>query len=254
MSGDLRVTLNFHPDISSHGHTVIDGLARDGVYRSQFETGTSNGGLTAHPGGERWLWEGRLFGGAYDRADLALRPKYGALNHRHDPFGGSRRFGSCHLRLKSTVLARATFCYPDSHLHPEQFGVADRMALIALADANPSGLEPLDDYVEAHVHGTISIAQDVEALVLDPSYRATAVEAVASRLGCAVEWHQGFGLSLERLDDCASYRGAAAALAVAELGRGGIVTPARIGAARRQGLDPQLAKWAWHCVARFGGG
>lgn len=252
MSGDLRVTLNFHPDVLADGLAMIDGLARDGVYRSQFETGTSNGGLTAHAGGERWLWESRLFGGAYDQADIALRPKYGALNHRNDPVGGSPRFGSCYFRLKPTVLPRTTFCYPDSHLHPEQFGVADRMALLALADANPSRLEPLDDYVEAHVHGTVSIAEDVEALVLDPSYRATAVETAASRLQCVVEWHPGFGLSLERLDDCAAYRGAAAAQAIADLGKDGTITPARIGAARGQGLDPQLAKWAWHCVARFG--
>jgi len=253
MPDSLRVTLNFHPDIATGGLSMIDGLVRDGFYRSQFETGTSNGGLSAHSGGDRWLWESRLFDAAYDQADLALRPKYGALNHRNDPVGGSRRFGSCHLRLKQAVLTRTTFCYPDSHLHPDQFGVADRMALIALAEANPSGLEPLDDYVEAHVHGTVSIPEDVEALVLDPSYRGTAVETAAARLECAIEWHQGFGLSLERLDDCASYRGAAAAQAVAELGKGGIITPSRIGAARRQGLDPQLAKWAWHCVARFGG-
>jgi len=253
MPDDLRVTLNFHPDVSTGDLAMIERLAHDGVYRSQFETGSSNGGLTAHPDGDRWLWESRLFGGAYDQAEIALRPKYGALNHRNDPFGGSRRFGSCHLRLKPAVLARATFCYPDSHLHPDQFGVADRMSLIALAEVNPSGLEPLDDYVEAHVHGTVLIARDVEAVVLDPSYRATSVETVASHLGCAVEWHQGFGLSLERLDDCVSYRGAAAGQTLTELGEGGVVTPARIGAARRQGLDPQLAKWAWHCVARFGG-
>ena len=62
---------------------------RDGVYRSQFETGTSNGGLTAHPGGNRWLWEERLFGGAYNDAPVSERPKYGALNHRRRSLGGA---------------------------------------------------------------------------------------------------------------------------------------------------------------------
>lgn len=57
----LRVTLNFHP------HFLHD-LADDGVYRSQFATGTSNGGLTARPGGDRRRWESRIFGGAYDEA------------------------------------------------------------------------------------------------------------------------------------------------------------------------------------------
>lgn len=32
---------------------MIEALAEDGVYRSQFETMTSNGGLTAYPGGAR---------------------------------------------------------------------------------------------------------------------------------------------------------------------------------------------------------
>ena len=43
----LRVTLNFHPDRLLDGRTVLRRLADEGVYRSQFETGTSNGGLTA---------------------------------------------------------------------------------------------------------------------------------------------------------------------------------------------------------------
>ena len=128
------VTLNFHPDIRIGGFSVVDALARDGVYRSQFETRTSNGGLTAHPGGDRWVWESRIFGGAYDGAAPALRPKYGALNHRLDPVGGSRRFGSCHLRLNRHVLTRTTFCYPDSHFQPQDFGIEVAGDLIALAD------------------------------------------------------------------------------------------------------------------------
>ena len=104
-----RVTLNFHPDTEASGTTTIERLARDGVYRSQFETGTSNGGMTAYPGGARWAWERRIFGAAYDSEDLSLRPKYGALNYRADAVGGSRRFGSCHLRLRPDVLARTTF-------------------------------------------------------------------------------------------------------------------------------------------------
>ena len=62
----LRVTLNFHPDRGEP--PILAALASAGVYRSQFVTGTSNGGLTAHPGGDRWRWESRIFGGAYDRA------------------------------------------------------------------------------------------------------------------------------------------------------------------------------------------
>ncbi len=185
----LPITLNFHPDTTVSGVSTIQLLAKEGVYRSQFETRTSNGGLTAHPGGDRWGWESRIFGGAYDAADPSLRPKYGALNFRADPMGGSPRFGSCHLRLRPHVLARTTFCYPDSYMQPEHFGVADRMSLIRLANENRHALDLLDDYIEAHVHGVLRVAEDVEAVVLDPSFRGTSTEDAAHALPCVVEWH-----------------------------------------------------------------
>lgn len=252
IASDIPVTLNFHPDVVLCGQTTIERLASEGVYRSQFETGTSNGGLTAYIGGSRWLWERHLFGTTYDEADWALRPKYGALNYRADPAGGSRRFGSCHLRLKPHMMGRTTFCYPDSHMQPENFGVADRMALIALADRNEQGLDPLDDYIEAHVHGLLLIAEDVEVVVLDPSYRGTPVEESAQSLPCKVEWHDGFRMFADSLADCEAYRGAEVAKTLSRLLVDNAVTPLDIGTARVGGLDPQLAKWAWHCVARFG--
>jgi hypothetical protein len=248
----LPVTLNFHPDTLVSGVTIIERLARDGLYRSQFETGTSSGGLTAYPGGDRWAWESRIFGGAYDGADPSLRPKYGALNHHADPFGGSPRFGSCHLRLHSRMLARTSFCYPDSHMRPGHFGVADRMSLIEMANENRLALDFLDDYIEAHVHGPLRMAEDVEAVVLDPCYRGTMTEDAALSLPCPVEWHAGFRLSVHRLGDCEHYRGTAAAEAISSISTGGTITPLEIGAARTAGMDYQLAKWAWHCVARFG--
>ena len=102
----LPVTLNFHPDVEVQGELTIERIAREGFYRSQFETGTSNGGLTAQSKGDRWMWESEIFGGAYDDADPALRPKYGALNFQNSAVGGSPRFGSCHLRLRPETLAR----------------------------------------------------------------------------------------------------------------------------------------------------
>src|SRR5690625_7531921 len=88
---------------------VIESIARDGVYRSQFETGTSNGGLTAHEGGDRWRWESRLFAGRYDRSDPRERPVYGALDTGDGPYGGSVRFGSAYLPLPPEGAARCTF-------------------------------------------------------------------------------------------------------------------------------------------------
>src|SRR5690348_4588051 len=143
-----RVTLQFHPDRLAGGVPILRRMAADGIYRSQFETGTSNGGLTAYPGGDRWRWESRMFGGAYDDGPAAARPKYAALNFRRRLVGGAPRFGSAHLRLAVSTVARTTFCYPDSVLEPERFGVAGRVSALT-AMAATDGRDPLDDYVEA---------------------------------------------------------------------------------------------------------
>ncbi|MGX5847279.1 DUF3626 domain-containing protein [Mesorhizobium sp. PL10] len=247
------VTLNFHPDIAVDGNLVIDLLARHRTYRSQFETGTSSGGRSAHPGGDRWNWESRIFGGAYDVGHPSLRPKYGALNYRLDPVGGSRRFGSCHLRLAPHVRSRTSFCYPDSHLEPCHFAVDDVRPLVTLASENELALDPwLDNYIEAHIHGPLSTVDDVDAVVLDPSFRDTSIEKAAGSLGCRVEWHDGFRLPEERIADYEIYRGAAAASAISRIAEDKVVTPAILGHARDRLLDYQTAKWVWHCIARFG--
>ncbi len=63
-----RIGLQFHPDRPDASmRTVAEALLEDGIYKSQFETLISNGSVTAYPGGERDLWEKRLFGGAYHR-------------------------------------------------------------------------------------------------------------------------------------------------------------------------------------------
>lgn len=247
-----RVTLHFHPDRLVRGVPILERMARDGVYRSQFETGMSNGGLTAYPGGDRWRWESRMFGGAYDDSPSAVRPKYGALNFRQRRVGGSPRFGSAHFRLTSDALARTTFCYPDSYLEPSHFGTAARMsALVKLAEADSA--DPLDDYIEAHVHGTVDIALDVEALVLDPCYRATPVSDAARRLGCPVEWHGGFTITTADLEQNSDYRGPEYVRLGASLACDGVLTARLIGDASRAGRhDEQALKRVWHYVARFG--
>ena len=247
------VTINFHPDLALEGETLIDLLVAHGIYRSQFETGISNGGLTAFRGGDRWNWESRIFGFAYDEGPPSRRPKYGALNYRHDTVGGSRRFGSCHLRVAPHVRSRTSFCYPDSHWQPRDFAVDNVGPLIALAEANELRLDAwLDNYIEAHIHGPLRIMEDVEAVVLDPSFRGTLVDEAAHSLGCRVEWHEGFRLSLDSFDDCAAFRGTEAAIGVASIAENMIVTPAILGSARDRMLDSQMAKWVWHCIARFG--
>ncbi|MET8758463.1 DUF3626 domain-containing protein [Lentzea sp. NPDC004782] len=231
---DLRVTLNFHP-----GRGVLTRLAAEGVYRSQFETGTSNGGLTAHAGGARWEWESRLFGGAYDHAAPADRPKYGALDHRRLGHGGAPRFGSAHLRLKEHVLDRTTFCYPDSVFDPVHFGTAQRMALMELADADDR--DPLDNYIEAHVHGPVTL-DDVEAVVLDPSFPDV-------DLPCPVERHAGFLLSTEDLLRNAGYRTPESVALGLRIARDGFIDPHVL---ENADAPPQVVKHLWHHLARFG--
>ena len=247
----LRITLNFHPDRWSGPQLSLERLAIEGAYLSQFVTGTSSGGLTAHPGGDRWRWESRMFGGAYDDGPAEARPVYGALNYRQKSVGGAPRFGSAHLRLEAAALGRATFCYPDSYLEPTHFAVADRMSLIDLAEADEQ--DDLDDYIEAHVHGVLRLDRDVESLVLDPSHRGSPVEATAARLPCPVEWHPGFRLAVTELQRHPDYRGQEYVDLGCQLAVDGFLTPRVIGDAARTGrYGAQALKRVWHYVARFG--
>ncbi|MEV6394632.1 DUF3626 domain-containing protein [Streptomyces sp. NPDC051907] len=247
----LRVTLNFHPDRVTRGKPILEALAEGRVYLSQFVTGTSNGGLTAHSGGDRWRWESRIFRGAYDNAAAHERPVYGALNFRRKIVGAAPRFGSAHLRLTTPALARTTFCYPDSFLEPSDFGTADHMGLIELALADDR--DALDDYIEAQVHGPVRLDRDVEALVLDPCYQGTAVEGAARRLPCPVEWHPGFQLTVEGLRRHPAYRGQEYVALGTRIAVGGRLDPRIVGDAAGTGrYDPQAVKKVWHYLARFG--
>lgn len=115
--------------------------------------------------------------------------------------------------------------------------------------ADESGFDVLDDCVEAHVHGGVRLDEDVEAIVLDPCFIASEVEAAALRLGCPVEFHPGFRASPE--DFAPEYRGPH----IVELARllGDDLRPDVVGRAARSGQHPaQHVKQVWHCLARFG--
>ena len=192
-----------------------------------------------------------MFGGAYDAAPAPERPKVGALNYRRRITGASPRFGSAHLRLRREIADRSTFCYPDASANPSSFGIASRMALVELAEADCYDI--LDDHIEAHIHGPLRLATDVEALVLDPCFRNTEVESLARELPCPVEWHPGFRLHVDTMAQHPDYRGPA----YVELGRtivhDGYLTPAVIDdALRTNRYDPQDLKKVWHYLARFG--
>ena len=216
-----RVTLNFHPDrYVAEGHTVAEGLLREGRYLCQSDTRISNGSRTAFPGGERDSWEHELFGAAYHGPDASSseRPKYGALDVMEHADGGSPRFGSCYFVLRPHLTARATLTWGDSHVGPEHVGTIDvpESILAAMLDAAvthgyvlgvrgmsvgellrrlhgrnaaghrdpstaPAG-RALDEYIEAQIHGPIDLATDVERLVADPAFLGTPTGDVLAAL------------------------------------------------------------------------
>lgn len=230
------ICLHFHPDrICSSGSSVADSLLADGIYRNQFETGISAGGLSAMKGGHRDRWEQRLFGGAYhwDGCEFSDRPKYGALNLFRAEDGAAPRFGCCYLVLRPEVCKRSTFTYYDSHLDPPQKGTWDAMAdiwcalytevfernfalgvsgidceelvgiLSGIRDLPSGPTRNLDHYVETQVHGPIRLEQDVVRMVADPSFKETSIgaklEQLAQKHRFKLTWHGGFYLLPERV-------------------------------------------------------
>jgi hypothetical protein len=239
LAGSVTITaplvLNFHPDrIASDGRMVAEAMLEDGIYRNQFESGISNGGLTAFPGGDRDRWEERSFGGAYQRPGVSAheRPKYGGLNLMQHPDGPCPRFGSCQLRLRQVVLARTTFSFGDSVTEPRDLGTLDAfdsvlaglieavnstgaalgrpgMSVTSLVEVlrsaprDPAGAprdqgRSLDDYIEAQVHGWVELKSDAEAIVADPSFQGAEIERTldetARRYQLDLRWHAGFEL------------------------------------------------------------
>jgi hypothetical protein len=273
------ITIAFHPDrLLADGRTVADHLADEGVYRSQFETGISNGGL----GGDRDRWEQRMFPGAY--TSPAGRPVYGALNLAGHLDGASPRFGSCHLVLAPPVSARATFSHGDSITEPTAVGTASTFGAVwasllrevsetgralnlpaaspaawvaALGEARPGPGRALDHYVEAQIHGGVRLAADVTAVVADPSFTGTPFEPLLRRLGPALHWSPGFRLTPREFP--ADLRGPSVpplAAAIAHRYGSPSLDAELIGrAAREHAAEPdtlQLIKYLWHILVLRG--
>jgi hypothetical protein len=230
------LTINFHPDrIAGDGRSVVEALRVDGVYRSQFETRISSGGLTAYLGGDRDRWEERLFGGAYQASGVgaAERPRYGGLDLLNLANGACPRFGSCHLRLNQAALTRATFFVGDSVTLPDDGGVFDRLepVLAGLLERvargddlgrrltvqslvehlrgretgwqAPAMSHAIDAFLEAQIHGPVTLTDDVQDLVIDPSFRGSATaEALlqaAELYGFRVRWNAGSQLAADEI-------------------------------------------------------
>lgn len=302
-----RVGLQFHPDrISRNGMTVVDSLLNSGEYQNQFETYLSNGKLDPVVGGERASWEDRMFNGVFTehRAELSERPKYGALNIMLHADGPCPRFGSCYILLKPEVSKRCTFTYMDSHRNPVEKGSLNCFSAImaalmtecferrfALGQSNISPSElishlrtrlkapfpdlsktaparNLNHYIEAQVHGDISLLTDADFIVADSSYKGSStendLELLCRRYDIELCWHRGFRLRADQVPD--DFRGPAMPSLAERVAQGGYVDACTIGQAAADLKNSpsgwtgrgsyevvlQELKCLWHVVVQYG--
>ena len=123
--------------------------------------------------------------------------------------------------------------------------------MIALAKCDQ--LDFLDDYIEAHVHGEISLEHDVERIVLDPIYESTEIEREANKLSIPVHWHAGYELSIDTMRLYSGYRGERIIELAHKLAPEGIVNPLLLGAAvNEHRFESQDIKKVWHYFSRYG--
>lgn len=293
-----RLTVNFHPDrIGRDGRSVAVELLSGGAYRSQWATGISSGSRSAVHGGERHRFEREFFAGARDDIDpdSSEHAVYGAFDLVIDDHGGSPRFGSCFIIVRSHVRARTTMCVGDTHAAPRDVGTFDEGwsilaglaeqaasrnllnrrldtdTLIAILDGQDlprSASRDLDGYVEIQVHGGVDLADDVEAMVLDPSFRGSDVEqalaAAAARYGFEIAWHSGSELAVDDVPN--DFRGPTMpALARRVAGYSRIVDARAIGVTAAEHpyeeplplgdppeSTPQQLKYLWHTLLAHG--
>jgi len=297
------ITINFHPDrISNNMSTIMDNLIQQGLYQGQFHTGTTNGGKSAYIGGDRYNWEQRMFSSSYPPESIE-RPKYGALNIFMYVDGASARFGSSFFTLKNDVVKRCTFSYGDSSTNPDVLCTSDTFVNVLaemFKDVRQNQkllnqvvsseqeslailLDPckqlkhigrnLDYCVETHIHGDISLADDVECFYLDKSYQDTPFAEKAALLCQKYEiklyWIPKRQLLIEDIGEL--FRGVKIPVLAKEIDRKignnqGIINASILGMASCDSLlNPedwyeigneneifQYIKQLWHTIAYFG--
>lgn len=136
----------------------------------------------------------------------------------------------------------------------------------------PAAGEPgrvLDTQIEAQVHGPVDLRRDVELLVADPAFAATATGTILRELSMRYEiplqWHCGFRLHVRDVPD--NFRGPAMPrLAQGIAGNDGTLDAAVIGVAERS-LHEQPDAWRdwgsrtealqhlkqlWHVLVHYG--
>lgn len=304
IQSNTQIAIHFHPErFTKDGYSVAAGLLRTGRYQTQYETGISSGSPTAFPGGARDEWEKTFFGGLYhqEASKLLERPKYGALMLAGHLDGPAPRFGSCYLVLDFKLNSRSSYTYGGNQgdLEHQKTGTwenLDRVMLALLKAAEEGnkvlGLEEksiatllnrigvynqgagaplgnaLDSFVEAQVHGPISLKEDVVKLVADSSFKQSEIHSVleqfSDRFEVELDWYPGYILPVSEVPN--HFRGYQIGPLVERIARDGILTTAKIGEAandfqRRpeswpylgEGLEPlTYFRRVWHALVYHG--
>lgn len=260
------INLHFHPDrYLSADKQIIDGLIETGQYKNQFQTKISSGSLTAKSGGDREVWENKLFDNFY-AGNAQDRPKYGSLNLTYTSDGASPRFGSCYFVTNPEIKNRCTFTYGDSYLLPKERGVAKNLTQIyarlyqdvftrntalgsqyeslrdffkrttSLLDLNrliQKRSHNLDFYIEAQVHGYIDLRKDISALVADESFKGTKLEnrlrILCEKFDISLIWNPGYQLKDNAFPD--DFRGIETKIFAKKIADNGLINAYIIGKA-----------------------
>jgi len=143
----------------------------------------------------RSQWERDLFGGAYDDAAPADRPKYGVLDVMNDHQGClcAQQYGDSYFVLKNTRL-RCTFAPEDSggmcsdklavvdqYAHVLlQYGETEFQEVVRVANAEEGSEDRIGDsfklennnYKEAQIHGELDLKKHVKRLVVNERHRS----------------------------------------------------------------------------------
>lgn len=220
------------------------------------------------------------------------------------PDGPAPRFGSCYFLLSPKVSYRCTYTYLDSHQDPKERGTYDEFDDILSAifkdaflqeyaigekDLTPRKLidyllyklerpfkdfskckpsRNLNHYIEAQIHGDITLKDDVEVLVADPSFKGTYIgecfEKMCLKYSIELYWHMGFALRVEEIPK--DFRGPTMPSLAKRIARNDYIDASVIGAAAND-LKRNPAQWSdrgdyekvlqelkymWHVLVRYG--
>lgn len=153
-----RITINFPP-------RILRKLATSGRFLNQWETDTSEGAFD--PDGMRTDYEHQHLLIPYE-THYHRRPVYGAVSYTdtHKVMGGAGKYGHTFAVLKPHVHDRASVTYRDSF---DIDGPEDVLPFGGLAHAIKRNEDEGRNYVEAQIHGGVTLEHDVAELHAGPN-------------------------------------------------------------------------------------